>query len=66
VTGIAGPTGGTEQKPVGTVFFAMAMEDATSSHRQALFGDRDRIRQFAAYHALDMLRLHLLAARRGS
>jgi nicotinamide-nucleotide amidase len=65
VTGIAGPTGGTEEKPVGTVFFALAMEDTTSSHRQALFGDRDRIRQFAAYHALDMLRLHLLAARRG-
>jgi nicotinamide-nucleotide amidase len=65
VTGIAGPTGGSEEKPVGTVWYALATEGSTYSDRQALFGDRDRIRLFAAYHALDVLRLHLLMAWHG-
>jgi nicotinamide-nucleotide amidase len=60
ITGIAGPSGGTEQKPVGTVFFALADAESTECQRQSLIGDRERIRQFAAYHALDMLRRRLI------
>ncbi len=60
ITGIAGPTGGTAEKPVGTVYFALATPEGTHSQHQALFGDRERIRLFAAAHALDMLRRHLL------
>ncbi|HME90860.1 MAG TPA: CinA family nicotinamide mononucleotide deamidase-related protein, partial [Myxococcaceae bacterium] len=60
ITGIAGPSGGTEQKPVGTVFLALSSADQTESQRQQLLGDRERIRQFAAYHALDMLRHRLI------
>jgi nicotinamide-nucleotide amidase len=60
ITGIAGPSGGTAEKPVGTVYFALATPEGTLSQHQAMFGDRDRIRLFAAAHALDMLRRHLL------
>jgi len=60
ITGIAGPSGGTPEKPIGTVCFALATPQGTQSHHQALLGDRERIRLFAAAHALDMLRRHLL------
>jgi nicotinamide-nucleotide amidase len=56
ITGVAGPDGGSEKKPVGTVFVGLA--DAAGCqvlHRQ-FFGDRTRIRQFATQMALDMLR----------
>ncbi|MGA2740788.1 MAG: competence/damage-inducible protein A [Bryobacteraceae bacterium] len=56
ITGVAGPDGGTEKKPVGTAFVALA--DAAGCqvlHRQ-FFGDRTRIRQFSTQMALDMLR----------
>ena len=56
ITGVAGPDGGTEKKPVGTVYVGLA--DAAGCqvlHRQ-FFGDRTRIRQFATQMALDMLR----------
>jgi nicotinamide-nucleotide amidase len=56
ITGVAGPDGGSEKKPVGTVFVGLA--DAAGGavlHRQ-FFGDRTRIRQFATQMALDMLR----------
>lgn len=60
ITGIAGPSGGSETKPVGTVFLALASPDGTECQRQLFVGDRERIRQFSAYHALDMLRRRLL------
>ncbi|MCA9581394.1 MAG: competence/damage-inducible protein A [Myxococcales bacterium] len=54
VTGIAGPDGGTAEKPVGTVFFALARAgEETLSKRRQLPGDRDRVRELAAYVALD-------------
>jgi nicotinamide-nucleotide amidase len=56
ITGVAGPDGGTEKKPVGTVYVGLA--DAAGCqvlHRQ-FFGDRTRIRQFSTQMALDMLR----------
>lgn len=56
VTGIAGPGGGTEEKPVGTVCFALARKDASTVTRQRkLFGDRERIRTLASYVALRMV-----------
>src|SRR5438477_2110234 len=56
ITGIAGPTGGTPEKPVGTVHIAVAGPSATE-HRQFLFpGDRDKVRWQASQAALDMVR----------
>lgn len=56
VTGVAGPEGGTEQTPVGTVFFALARKDGSLEQKQCTFpGDRERIRTLAAYHAMRML-----------
>jgi nicotinamide-nucleotide amidase len=61
ITGIAGPGGGSPEKPVGTVCFALARRGAeVFTHRRRLPGDRDRIRTLAAYVAL---RLVLRAAR---
>ncbi len=60
ITGIAGPSGGTPDKPVGTVHFALATPAGTQWQQQRLLGDRERIRLFATAHALDMLRRHLL------
>jgi nicotinamide-nucleotide amidase len=56
ITGIAGPTGGTPEKPVGTVFIALAGPPGTSGVQRLYRGDRDRIRRQAAYEALDLLR----------
>ncbi|MEQ8459751.1 MAG: competence/damage-inducible protein A [Sandaracinaceae bacterium] len=53
ITGIAGPGGGTEDKPVGTVFIAVARrEGETVTQAHALGGDRWRIRRLSAYLAL--------------
>lgn len=61
VTGIAGPAGGTDDKPVGTVWFGLASRggDTQTLHR-CLPGDRAAIRQRAALGALNLLRLRLL------
>ncbi len=59
VTGIAGPTGGTPARPVGTVHLAVA-GPAGTQHVQRLYrGDRERIRRQAAYEALNLLRIAL-------
>ena len=60
ITGIAGPDGGTEEKPVGTVFIALADELKTEHRRLSLFGDRNLVRWRASQAALDMLRRRLL------
>jgi nicotinamide-nucleotide amidase len=59
VTGIAGPAGGTEEKPVGTVHLALAGEQGTTAVARLYRGDRDRIRRQAAYEALNLLRVAL-------
>jgi nicotinamide-nucleotide amidase len=60
VTGIAGPDGGSAEKPVGTVHVAAATPSGTV-HRQFLFpGDRDKIRWQASQAALDMVRRELM------
>lgn len=62
ITGIAGPGGGSTEKPVGTVWLAVA--DRQSGRTDAVCcrfpGDRTGIRRFAALTALDLLRRHLL------
>ncbi|MEZ5400280.1 MAG: competence/damage-inducible protein A [Bryobacteraceae bacterium] len=60
ITGYAGPDGGTEADPVGTVYIGLASPDGVESRRVRLFGDRQRIRQMAANAALDLLRRRLL------
>ena len=56
VTGIAGPTGGTADKPVGTVHFALAGPDGTQHLHRRLPFDRQRNRVLSAWTALDMVR----------
>ena len=60
VTGVAGPTGGTPEKPVGTVFTALAGPRGTRVQKHRLPGDREQVRTFSAAAALEMLRLSLL------
>lgn len=55
VTGIAGPDGGTADKPVGLVHFALASEDGTKHLKKQFAGDRDAIRQQSVVQALRML-----------
>ena len=60
-TGIAGPTGGSDEKPVGTVYIALASEDSETVARKFLFPtDRETFKQLAAQAALDLLRRRLL------
>ncbi len=59
VTGIAGPGGGTPDKPVGTVHVALATPDGTHHRKVHFRWDRERIRLVTATLALDMLRRHL-------
>lgn len=57
VTGIAGPDGGTPEKPVGTVFFALARRDGGETAKKREFnGDRAAVRQAASLHALELVR----------
>jgi nicotinamide-nucleotide amidase len=56
VTGIAGPTGGTADKPVGVCYWAVAHPGGTAVEHRVFRGDRNRIQQQAAYAALDLLR----------
>lgn len=61
LTGIAGPDGGTESKPVGTVFIALARKgQATTSSRSVFSRDRETFKQLATQAALDMLRREIL------
>jgi len=59
ITGVAGPAGGTAEKPVGLVFHALANESGTDVVERNFFGDRKRIRWFASQQALDMVRRRL-------
>lgn len=75
ITGVAGPGGGSEAKPVGTVHIALAGPAAgeargeaegalETEHRKIRFpGDRERVRWFSSQFALDLLRRRLLARR---
>jgi nicotinamide-nucleotide amidase len=60
ITGVAGPTGGTPEKPVGLVFHALASDGGTEVIERNFPGDRKRIRRFATTLALDMVRKKLM------
>jgi len=59
ITGIAGPAGGTEQKPVGLVYICVDSSDKSQVKRCRLSGDRDSVRRRTAQTALNLLRLQL-------
>jgi nicotinamide-nucleotide amidase len=60
ITGIAGPGGGSQEKPVGTVHIALAGPAGVRERAVRFIGDRDMIRMQASQAALDMVRLHFL------
>ena len=60
ITGVAGPDGGTAEKPVGLVFHALASNAGTDVVERKFPGDRQRIRWFASQQALDMVRRKLM------
>jgi len=63
ITGIAGPTPGTgpdAAKPIGLVYIALADDLGTQVKELHITGDRDRIRWWAAQHALELIRKSLL------
>ncbi len=60
VTGIAGPTGGTESKPVGLVYVGVSDAQKTEVMSRTFRGDRQRVREYAAQYALDLVRHRLM------
>jgi nicotinamide-nucleotide amidase len=61
VTGIAGPGGGSPEKPVGLVYIGLAFAEGVKVDEHRYLGDRGQVRQRAAQSALDMVRRHLIA-----
>jgi len=60
ITGIAGPGGGSEEKPVGLVYIALASESGTEHRKLSIPGDRHLVRWRASQAALDLLRRRLI------
>ena len=61
VTGIAGPGGGTEKKPVGLVYLALASQKGVRTSEHRFLGSREQVRFRASQTALDMVRKHLIS-----
>ena len=59
VTGIAGPSGGSKDKPVGTVWFGFMVDGRLTSETKRFDGDRAAVRQASVQHAIDGLLLRL-------
>ena len=59
VTGVAGPTGGSKDKPVGTVWFGFMVDGRLTSETRRFDGDRAAVRQATVQYALDALLLRL-------
>jgi nicotinamide-nucleotide amidase len=59
VTGIAGPEGGTEDKPVGTVFIGLSVDRTTYSAQYRFRGERDKVKLNTSEMALDWVRRYL-------
>ena len=60
-TGIAGPGGGTEEKPVGLVYFGLYYKGNVNTYRYVFNGDRDSVRRKATVTALDIVRRAILS-----
>jgi nicotinamide-nucleotide amidase len=63
VTGIAGPGGGTETKPVGLVYIGLCVGGEVSAREFKFMGNRDKIRERAVVNALDMVRRAVIKLR---
>lgn len=63
ITGIAGPDGGSPAKPVGTFYVGLWLNGSARSFKFHFYSNRDRVRQYAAYAALDILRRALTGLR---
>ena len=61
ITGIAGPDGGTEEKPVGTVWLAVSSAAGTKTRLLNMGGNRERIRRVAVLNAFDLVRQHIIS-----
>lgn len=59
VTGVAGPTGGSVEKPVGTVWFGWSVDGEVRTERRRFEGDRAAVREATVRHALQTLLMHL-------
>ena len=59
VTGIAGPEGGTDEKPVGTVFIGLGAGDDVYSGKYRFWGNRGQVKLNTSMMALDYVRRHL-------
>ena len=62
VTGIAGPDGGSPEKPVGTVYIGLAGAEGARAERFLFAGDRQHVREMSAQTALNMVRKELLSS----
>jgi nicotinamide-nucleotide amidase len=62
ITGIAGPGGGTDEKPVGLVYVALADKSGVQCKELRLWGNRDRIRNVTILYAFDMIRRNVINA----
>ena len=60
VTGIAGPGGGTDQKPVGLVYIGLSSDSGTVTKELRLSGNRKKIRTITALNVFDLIRRHVL------
>ena len=60
VSGIAGPSGGTKEKPVGLIYIGLSSDEGTEVHRHVFGKDRHINRERAVYYALNHLRLKLV------
>lgn len=65
ITGIAGPGGGTVEKPVGLVYIALTDKNGTNVRKLNLWGSREKIRHSACLNALDMIRRNLVITKTG-
>jgi len=64
ITGIAGPTGGTPDKPVGLVYTALGWDNGTEVVKNIFIGNREMVKFQSTQKALDMIRRHLMAKAR--
>jgi len=61
-TGIAGPTGGSKEKPVGLVWFGVSDGKKTTTDRKVFSGDREQVKEAASMHAIVLVLSHIGSA----